>query len=346
MGKTGSKSSRRANQKSKPSAKVVKSAKVQTNVSDFEKERQNMLERHHNKSPKNAPQKQTKLSQKSRQSNLSNALTSSQTFGVDRRELSTVLNAATSTLGAPVILQARHKMDYVREGDVEVSNPFSAFASSGSDSSENNLQVTPQNFNWKPPTLSSTPRLINYLGPPGTWSHSAARTYLEKINDPEITLIPHSTIQSCVTSTDSNVTCILPISNTLSGHVIDTSSALLNSGLECVITFDVKITHSLLSKAKNLNDVTIVYSKSQALKQCENMLKERLPNATVKETTSTVAGYDIAKGDYNAGCLCRKDILHEINNNNNMNVLIEVANDVEDNFTTFGVFRSSLTGGT
>lgn len=37
MGKTGSKSSRRANQKSKPSAKVVKSAKVQTNVSDFEK---------------------------------------------------------------------------------------------------------------------------------------------------------------------------------------------------------------------------------------------------------------------------------------------------------------------
>ena len=119
-------------------------------------------------------------------------------------------------------------------------------------------------------------------------------------------------------------------------------SALNGRFLRLLISNTARRSLAAMRQAKNLNDVTIVYSKSQALKQCENMLKERLPNATVKETTSTVAGYDIAKGSYNAGCLCRKEILHEINNNkNNMNVLIEVANDVEDNFTTFGVFRSS-----
>ncbi|GMH78650.1 hypothetical protein TL16_g07885 [Triparma laevis f. inornata] len=167
MGKNGSKSSRRVNQKSKPAAKA-KAAKVKArgpHVSDFEKERRNMIERNLNKTSKNAPKKMSKLEKEERHVHLSNALEASQNFGVDRRSLTTVLSAATSSLGVPVTLQAQHK--YEKEEQQQPDNPFAAFAYSSSDDDdddeadeqarmEKKLEKEREKsnvFDWKAPTL-------------------------------------------------------------------------------------------------------------------------------------------------------------------------------------------------
>ena len=50
---------------------------------------------------------------------------------MDRRSLTTVLSAATSSLGVPLTLQAQHK--YEKEEQQQPDNPFAAFAYSSSD---------------------------------------------------------------------------------------------------------------------------------------------------------------------------------------------------------------------
>ncbi len=133
-------------------------------------------------------------------------------------------------------------------------------------------------------------RTLGYLGPQGTFSHTAALHYTGLYG---YTPVCCSSLDAVVHKIASKeLTCgIVPVENSLGGSVGETLDLLTNiDGIWVTSEFLLPVKQHLLARpGVVLADISKVYSHPQALAQCHSFLKQQLPDTPVVETVSTAS---------------------------------------------------------
>lgn len=134
---------------------------------------------------------------------------------------------------------------------------------------------------------------LAYLGPRGTYSEVAALTYcswLQQQTGQVVSLQACSSIPQALQATATGATAltIVPVENSIEGSVTVTLDTLWQ--LDCLQiqhALVLPIAHALVSKAKNLAEVEVVYSHPQALAQCQQWIESNVPQAKPVPANST-----------------------------------------------------------
>jgi chorismate mutase/prephenate dehydratase len=136
---------------------------------------------------------------------------------------------------------------------------------------------------------------IAYLGPEGTFSHLAAREAFGAQADYQ----PVATLGDVVAAVGRGDADhgLLPVENTSEGVVTQSLDALQEADVPLCGERLLRISHQLLSRSGQLEDVRRVASHPQPLAQCRGWLDRHLPEAARVETTSTVTAAALAAED-------------------------------------------------
>ena len=125
---------------------------------------------------------------------------------------------------------------------------------------------------------------VAFLGPQGTFSHQAASLLSDN-------LVSYCSIQSVMSAVEREecVYGLVPIENSIEGPVSLTLDSLIhNFDLKIKNEIIIPINHNLLAaREMSVEDVSDVYSHSQALGQCQPYLERN--NITAHYTLSTAA---------------------------------------------------------
>jgi chorismate mutase/prephenate dehydratase len=170
---------------------------------------------------------------------------------------------------------------------------------------------------------------VAYLGPQGTYSHVAARTFFGYAP----AYVEETTIDGVFDAVRSGRAAygVVPLENSTEGSVAGVLDALLEGG--CMIRRELvlPISHCLLSRAASVAEIARVYSHSQALAQCRRWLAQNLPQAQVVHTASTAMAVREALGDA-AGAAIGSVLASEIHG---VPILRERIQDIAGNATRF-----------
>lgn len=130
----------------------------------------------------------------------------------------------------------------------------------------------------------SLPR-VAYLGPPGTFSHMAAR----KAFGEGAVHVPSGTIERVfedVTNAEAD-RGIVPIENSSGGGVTTTLDSLLDYDLQIEREVFLDVSQCLMAQRDSLDGIERVHSHPQAIIQCRHWLHEHLPDAEIVAEVST-----------------------------------------------------------
>lgn len=145
------------------------------------------------------------------------------------------------------------------------------------------------------------PQMIAYLGPEATYTHMATLDHFGHSG----TYVPQPNIREVFEEVESG-SCqygVVPVENSIEGAVNLTLDLLFESGLKiCAEKYQV-ISHDLLCRSGRLDDVVVVYSHPQAFAQCRGWLRKNLPNAVLKECSSTAHAAQRASEEMGAAAI-------------------------------------------
>jgi len=128
------------------------------------------------------------------------------------------------------------------------------------------------------------PLRIAYLGPDGSFSHTAAMMKFGQSVEYE----PQTDIRG-VFDEINHERCdlgIVPIENSIAGGVIETLDELIETPIHVCAELRMAIHHNLLAKCR-LEEITTIYSKPEVFTQCRQWLSSTLPNITTISSAST-----------------------------------------------------------
>lgn len=179
------------------------------------------------------------------------------------------------------------------------------------------------------------------LGPAGTHSHAAALKYMqgEDLDPQDINFA--LTIYDALSQVknDQAIQAIVPLENSIQGVVFETLDELYEQGLYVFDEFVAEIDHALCvaSSAASLSDIKKVYSHPQALGQCRDFLRTKLPQAELIPTASTALGFEkvLSDEDKNAAAIGSVFAAEQLG----LYVLQNRVQDVRDNQTRFAVVQ-------
>ncbi len=185
---------------------------------------------------------------------------------------------------------------------------------------------------------------IAYLGPEGSYSHLAAKAFLEKEASKEKQVhvwdecIPFRNFPEVLAAVDSGKVdaAALPIENTLQGGVSQNLDLLQDTqGLYAVKEYILPIEHRLIHKeGVSLSQIGRVYSHRQALDQCMAFLSKEMPFASLREAESTAFGITKAMED-DSGKSAAIAGVHTTRLRSGFVVGKECISDEKHNFTHF-----------
>ena len=141
---------------------------------------------------------------------------------------------------------------------------------------------------------------IAYLGPEGSYSHLAARTFLKSESIGETTgknwdeCIPFRNFSEVLSAVDCGrvEAAAIPIENSVQGGVLQALDLLQErEGLYAVKEAVLKLDHRLIyKKGVKFSEIGRVYSHRQALDQCSVFLSKEMPFASLRDAESTAFG--------------------------------------------------------
>jgi len=174
------------------------------------------------------------------------------------------------------------------------------------------------------------PLRIAYLGPQGSFSHSAALLKFGQSVDYE----PLSTIGDVFKEIERNH-CdmgIVPVENSIAGGVVETLDALIDSSVIICAEVMIAIHHNLLANCSQ-EEIKVIYTKPEIFTQCRNWLNTTLPNVPTISTASSAEATQIASKKPNAAAIGSTiaSKLYELP------ILCENIEDLSNNVTRFFV---------
>jgi prephenate dehydratase len=179
---------------------------------------------------------------------------------------------------------------------------------------------------------------IAHLGPAGTNTETAAIAYSNWLSSQtgwECTLCPYSTISQALEASVSGLVdlAVVPAENSIEGSVTVTLDTLWRlDSLRIRHALILPISHALLSKAKNFEEIEKVYSHPQALAQCQRWLEQQMPSAVLVPANSTTEALHYLENPTIAVISApRAAKLYDLP------ILAHPINDNPDNYTRFWV---------
>lgn len=131
---------------------------------------------------------------------------------------------------------------------------------------------------------------VGYLGPEGTFSEEAGKTYCRKLEG-KVDLFPFSTIHDLLFAADRGKIneAVVPIENSIEGTIAVVTDMLAKEvNLMIRQELVLPVYHFLIAqKGVSLNEVTDVISSPPALDQCQGFLRKKLPHAKLHLSYST-----------------------------------------------------------
>ena len=144
------------------------------------------------------------------------------------------------------------------------------------------------------------PLRIGYLGPGGSFSHTAAMLKFGQSVEYE----PLTDITSIFDEV-SRGHCDLglaPVENTMGGGVIETLDALIDSDVKVCAEVLMAIHHNLLANC-SLDEIEVIYSKPEVFAQCRKWLSSTFKDAQTVAVASTAKAAQMAANESKAAAI-------------------------------------------
>lgn len=148
-------------------------------------------------------------------------------------------------------------------------------------------------------TLERPPR-VAYLGPPGSFSHLAARRKFG--SSVEFEPLKHIAAVFDGIEREHVDLGLVPIENSLGGGVVDTLDAFGNRDVKICAEINLSVQHHLLANC-TLENVEQIYSKPEVFAQCQRWLTEtgHITNTIAVASTSKAA--ELARDEPNSAAI-------------------------------------------
>jgi len=178
--------------------------------------------------------------------------------------------------------------------------------------------------------------LISYLGPEGSFTHQAAESNFGSFSS----YIPVNSIKAVFESLETKKTKfgVIPLENNQEGIVQETIDLLGSSDLSIVAEMVMSISFTFATKSKNIKEITKIYSKDIAFRQCKDFIEEYFDESIqLVPVGSTSRAVSIAKKTKNAGAICSRIAAVE----KGLPILFKNVEDSSDNHTRFIVLSNN-----
>ncbi|MFB0524939.1 MAG: prephenate dehydratase [Phycisphaerae bacterium] len=172
------------------------------------------------------------------------------------------------------------------------------------------------------------PLRIGYLGPGGSFSHTAAMLKFGQSVEYE----PLADIKSIFDEV-SKGHCdlgVVPVENTTGGGVIETLDAFIDSDVKVCAEVLMTIHHSLLANCQ-LSEIKTIYSKPEVFAQCRNWLSATFKDAPTVPVASTAKAAQMAVAEPGAAAIGSK-VAAELYG---LKIVCENIEDIANNITRF-----------
>jgi chorismate mutase/prephenate dehydratase len=172
------------------------------------------------------------------------------------------------------------------------------------------------------------PLRIGYLGPAGSFSHTAAMLKFGQSVEYE----PLADITSIFDEV-SKGHCDLglaPVENTMGGGVIETLDALIDSNVKVCAEVQMAIHHSLLGNC-SMEKIEKIYSKPEVFAQCRSWLSATFKETQTVPVASTAKAAQMAANEPNTAAI-GSNIAAELYG---LRIIFENIEDIANNITRF-----------
>lgn len=149
--------------------------------------------------------------------------------------------------------------------------------------------------------LSQKKAEVAFLGPDATFSHLAGVKYFGHSADYKAM----ETIDDVFAEVEKG-RCrygIVPVENSIEGAVFSTLDCFMKYKVQICGELRLEISHNLVCRSGNIEDVQTVASHSQPLAQCREWLRKHLPSVPTLPVFSTGAAAQMASNNPNIGAI-------------------------------------------
>ncbi|WP_136808316.1 prephenate dehydratase [Desulfosediminicola flagellatus] len=149
--------------------------------------------------------------------------------------------------------------------------------------------------------LSQRKAEVAYLGPEATFTHLAGVKYFGH----SATYKPMETIDDVFAEVEKGRTTygIVPVENSIEGAVFNTLDSFMKYKVQICGEIQLEISHNLVCRSGNIEDIQTVASHAQALAQCREWLRKNLPSVPTLQVFSTGAAAQMASNNPNIGAI-------------------------------------------
>ena len=149
--------------------------------------------------------------------------------------------------------------------------------------------------------LSQRKAIVSYLGPEATFSHLAAVKYFGQSAD-------YRAMESIAevfeeVEKERVQYGIVPVENSIEGAVTYSLDAFRKYKVQICGEIELAISHNLVCRSGNIEDIKTVASHAQALAQCRNWLRKNMPGVATLPVFSTAAAAQMAAEDPSIGAI-------------------------------------------
>lgn len=170
---------------------------------------------------------------------------------------------------------------------------------------------------------------VAYLGPEATFTHLAGVRYFGH----SATYKPMESIDEVFSEVDKGRTQygIVPVENSIEGAVFSTLDSFMKYSVKICGEIQLPISHNLVCRSGNMEDIQTVASHAQPLAQCREWLKKNLPSVPTLPVFSTGAAAQMAANNPNIGAIASELAIKTYE----LQVVVKGIEDYQGNTTRF-----------
>jgi len=170
---------------------------------------------------------------------------------------------------------------------------------------------------------------IAYLGPEATFSHLAGVKYFGH----SASYKPMESIDEVFSEVKKGRTTygIVPVENSIEGAVFSTLDSFMKYNVKICGELQLPISHNLVCRSGNIEDIQTVASHDQPLAQCREWLKKNLPSIPTLPVFSTGTAAQMAANNPNIGAIASSLAIKTYQ----LQVVVKGIEDYQGNTTRF-----------
>ncbi len=183
--------------------------------------------------------------------------------------------------------------------------------------------------------LSQKKAEVAYLGPEATFTHLAGVKYFGH----SATYTSMESIDDVFSNVEKNrVTYgIVPVENSIEGAVFSTLDSFMKYNVKICGEVRLEISHNLVCRSGNIEDIQTVASHAQPLAQCREWLRKNMPSIPTLPVFSTGAAAQMAANNPNIGAIASSLAIKTYE----LQVVVKGIEDYLGNTTRFLVLGTS-----